>query len=161
MKEQIAKRIAKIQRNYKGDMKLPCVFDRALRTKEVAEELIRYLEEDMSAGAIPADITVACSGKFGRIVETISPYPIIYVEGGLRWKESPVPVLTENLGECVFVDDGIYTCRTYSKTATAVEKAGGDVIAIYCGYRAGNPYRQVPIRSICTSEDVRRYLDDC
>ena len=140
-------------------MKMPCVFDRALRNREVVSELLSYMCEDIAAGRIPEDVTIICSGKFGILVQELLPAAVM-VDGGLRWKETPEPVLTENPGRCVFIDDGLYTCRTYSKIRSAVDKAGGEMVGAYFGYQAGNPYRPVYMRSICTFEDVRRELDD-
>ena len=159
MKERLAISIASITKNYKGPMKTPCVFDRALRNRVVVSELLNYLQEDITAGKIAEHINVVCSGKFGKMVKGMSPYFVIWLEGGLRWKEAPVPVLTENPGICVFIDDGIYTCRTYSKIRSAIEEAGGELTGAYFGYKAGEPYRPIYMRSICTAEEVRRYLN--
>ena len=152
MKETLAKSIASITKNYTGDMKKPCVFDRRLRNDKVAKELFGMVTEK--------NVTVVCSGKFGEYVKRVfKDYNIIHAPGGLRWKDADDPDFSGyEFRDCIIVDDGFYTGRTFGRLKRAIEKEGGSVVGVYFAYKSGEPV--FPVKCIVDSKDVRRYLND-
>lgn len=151
MKEELAKSIASITKNYTGDMKKPCVFDRRLRNTDVVRELFNMVTEE--------NVTVVCSGKFGEYVKKVfTDYNIVHAPGGLRWPDADDPDFSGYaFNDCIIVDDGIYTCRTFNRLKRAVEKEGGRVVGAYFAYKSGEPV--FPVKCIIDSNDVRRVSD--
>jgi len=139
-----------------------CVFDRYLRQDGIAEELLKYLQEDIDNEIIPEDIAIICSGKFGKyVVNVFEPkFEVIHVAGGLRYKDSDIPVLGNLLPgrKFVFVDDSIHTSRTQTKIIKAVGNQNGQVVGAYYGYVA----IQLPwikhVRGILYMEDIKRRI---
>jgi len=151
----------KVIMNTKYEEDLPiCVFDRCMRRDGIAEELLKYLQEDIRNEKIPNDVVVICSGKFGPFVVKIfeQDFKVIHVKGGLRYKDSRPPDLGEiSVGkEFVFVDDSMHTGRTQSKIVEAVEKQNGKVIASYYGFIGGRSPWVKYIRGILTREEANK-----
>lgn len=162
IKETLAKELKLILKTKHEGLHPMCVFDRCLRQEGIAEELLKYLGEDIDNGIVPENVTVVCSGRFGEYVKKIfeTKFTVIHADGGLRDKDSKPPDFDRykdlmDDAKCVFVDDSIHTCRTQTRIMRAVEKQNGKIVAAYYGFIAGKSPWIRRVRGILSKEEVR------